>query len=45
MKALDACRKTAKKPIKLESSPEFAKNVAELEKLERDGWRGGNGGR
>jgi hypothetical protein len=40
MKALAACGKNAKKPLKLGWSPEFAKNVAELEKLESEGWRG-----
>jgi len=44
MKALETCRKNAKKPVRLESSPEYAKNVAELEKLERERGREGKGG-
>ncbi len=44
-KALVARGKDAKKTIKLGPSPEFVKNVGELEKLERDGRRGGKRGK
>ena len=44
-KALVSRGKDAKKTIKLGPSPEFMKNVGELEKLERDGRRGGKRGK